>query len=32
MAKFEEIFDFQDKYKYLANIKDNREETLEEHT
>ena len=32
MTKFEDIFDFQDKYKYLAHIKDNREETLEEHT
>lgn len=32
MTKFENIFDFQDKYKYLAHIKDNREETLEEHT
>ena len=32
MTKFEDIFDFQDKYKYLAHIKDNREETLQEHT
>lgn len=32
MTKFENIFDFQDKYKYLAHMKDNREETLEEHT
>ena len=32
MTKFENIFDFQDKYKYLAHIKDNREETLQEHT
>ena len=32
MTKFEDIFDFQDKYKYLAHIKNNREETLEEHT
>jgi len=32
MTKFEDIFDFQDKYKYLAHMKDNREETLEEHT
>jgi len=32
MTKFEEIFSFQDKYKYLAHIKDNREETLQEHT
>lgn len=32
MTKFEDIFDFQDKYKYLAHIKDNRKETLQEHT
>ncbi|WDF24724.1 CRISPR-associated helicase Cas3' [Fusobacterium nucleatum] len=32
MTKFEDIFNFQDKYKYLAHIKDNREETLQEHT
>lgn len=32
MTKFEDIFDFQNKYKYLAHIKDNREETLQEHT
>ena len=32
MTKFEDIFDFQDKYKYLAHIKNNREETLQEHT
>ena len=32
MTKFENIFDFQDKYKYLAHIKNNREETLQEHT
>ena len=32
MTKFEEIFSFQDKYKYLAHIKDNRKETLQEHT
>ena len=32
MTKFGDIFEFQDKYKYLAHIKDNREETLEEHT
>ena len=32
MTKFEDIFDIQDKYKYLAHIKDNREETLQEHT
>ena len=32
MTKFEDIFSFQDKYKYLAHIKDNREETLQEHT
>ena len=32
MTKFEDVFDFQDKYKYLAHMKDNREETLEEHT
>ena len=32
MTKFEDVFDFQDKYKYLAHIKDNREETLQEHT
>ena len=31
MTKFEEIFSFQDKYKYLAHIKDNRKETLQEH-
>ena len=31
MTKFEDIFDFQDKYKYLAHIKDNRKETLQEH-
>ena len=31
-TKFEDIFDFQDKYKYLAHIKDNRKETLQEHT
>ena len=32
MTKFEDIFSFQDKYKYLAHIKDNRKETLQEHT
>ncbi|WP_339069108.1 CRISPR-associated helicase Cas3' [Fusobacterium animalis] len=32
MTKFEDIFSFQDKYKYLAHIKNNREETLQEHT
>ena len=32
MTKFEDIFNFQDKYKYLAHIKDNRKETLQEHT
>lgn len=32
MTKFEDIFSFQDRYKYLAHIKDNREETLQEHT
>ena len=32
MTKFEDIFDFQDEYKYLAHIKDNRKETLQEHT
>ncbi|OFQ54897.1 CRISPR-associated helicase/endonuclease Cas3 [Fusobacterium sp. HMSC065F01] len=31
MTKFEEIFSFRDKYKYLAHIKDNRKETLQEH-
>ena len=31
MTKFEDIFSFQDKYKYLAHIKDNRKETLQEH-
>ncbi|MCY7008450.1 CRISPR-associated helicase Cas3' [Fusobacterium simiae] len=32
MTKFEDIFDFQGKYKYLAHIKDERKETLQEHT
>ena len=32
MTKFEDIFSLQDKYKYLAHIKDNRKETLQEHT
>lgn len=32
MTKFKDIFSFQDKYKYLAHIKDNRKETLQEHT
>ena len=27
MTKFEDIFSFQDKYKYLAHIKDNRKDT-----
>lgn len=31
MTKFKDIFSFQDKYKYLAHIKDNRKETLQEH-
>lgn len=32
MTKFKDIFSFRDKYKYLAHIKDNRKETLQEHT
>ncbi|WP_195340228.1 CRISPR-associated helicase Cas3' [Fusobacterium sp. 1001295B_180824_G3] len=32
MTKFEDIFDFQDKYKYYAHIKNDRKETLKEHT
>ena len=32
MTKFEDIFDFQGKYKYLAHIKNDRKETLQEHT
>ena len=32
MTKFKDIFSVQDKYKYLAHIKDNRKETLQEHT
>lgn len=32
MTKFKDIFSFQDRYKYLAHIKDNRKETLQEHT